>query len=154
MGTGNNEVQCQGNTRGCTCYRATGVRSDTVMASRIDGPSHKWAIQSVTSHDTVPIGGHVTLPQDRLPLRGAVPLRHPLNGPLCKPYLCLYKHPILHVRTLALLPQELMPLLPLHVRSLSLGPNTTAATEDAEYQMGGGGALETRGRSMQPGMHP
>ena len=51
MGTGSNEVQCQGNTRGHTCYRTTGVRSDMVMASRIDGPSHKWAVQSVTSHD-------------------------------------------------------------------------------------------------------
>ena len=57
MGTRSNEVRHQGNTRGRTCYRATGVRSDTVMASHIDGPSHKWAVQSVTSHDTVPIEG-------------------------------------------------------------------------------------------------
>src|ERR1700731_4605225 len=41
----------------------TGVRSGTVMASHIDGPSYKWAIQSVVSHDTAPIGGHMTLPQ-------------------------------------------------------------------------------------------
>ena len=47
----NNEVRCQGNTRGQAWCGMTAVKYDTVMASCIDGPSHKWAIQSVTSHD-------------------------------------------------------------------------------------------------------
>ena len=40
-----------GEYKGTHRCRATAVRHDTVMASCIDGPSHKWAIQSVTSHD-------------------------------------------------------------------------------------------------------
>ena len=37
--------------QGDVLVRVTGVRSDMVMASCIDGPSHKWAVQSVSSHD-------------------------------------------------------------------------------------------------------
>ena len=35
----------------------TAVNDDTVMASCIDGPSHKWAILLEVSHDTAPIAG-------------------------------------------------------------------------------------------------
>ena len=43
-------------------YGTTAVKGDMVMASRIDGPSHKWAILLGVSHDTAPIGGHMTVP--------------------------------------------------------------------------------------------
>ena len=48
---GNDEVWHQGNTRECTKWGMTGVKHDAVMASHIDGPSHKWAVLSEVSHD-------------------------------------------------------------------------------------------------------
>ena len=35
----------------------TAVWHDTVMASHIDGPSHKWTVLSEVSHDMAPIAG-------------------------------------------------------------------------------------------------
>ena len=52
-----NGVWSQGNTRGHTCYGTTAVKYDMVMASCIDGPSHKWAVLLEVSHDMVPIAG-------------------------------------------------------------------------------------------------
>src|ERR1700731_3945688 len=70
----------------------TGVRSGTVMASHIDGPSYKWAIQSVVSHDTAPIGGHMTLP------------RHMPLPKLCPPGQT-QRWPPLHLRGLTVVPR-------------------------------------------------
>ena len=46
-----------GKYKGTYGYGTTAARHDTVMASHIDGPSHKWAILLEVSHDMVPIAG-------------------------------------------------------------------------------------------------
>ena len=50
-------IQQSPESRGHNGCGVAAVRHDTVMASRIDGPSHKWAISSVVSHDMAPICG-------------------------------------------------------------------------------------------------
>ena len=48
-----------GKYKGTYGYGMTAARHDAVMASCIDGPSHKWAVLSEVSHDP---GSHDTAP--------------------------------------------------------------------------------------------
>ena len=46
-----------GKYKGTYGYGMTAARHDAVMASCIDGPSHKWTVLSEVSHDMAPIAG-------------------------------------------------------------------------------------------------